>query len=314
MSLNSSGISWTDGTLNSLYGCGACSVGCRLCYAVTRIHRHASNPRLNTDGRFDGLVDKGRFTDQILFDPRRLYAVLDDRNPKMIFANEFSDLLHDALPTEIILEHMRVFEAARWHQFQVLTKRGHRLAELNGAILAELDSWPENLWLGVSVCSAAKIEMQRIEQLGATEAALKWISFEPWVSNMDMPLRAVVPNLRQVLRDNRIAWTVIGGESGPRNDTNLMMLDDARYLLTESKAGGCKTHFKQLGTALAIQLGVYSTSGEGEHRAKGGNPDQWPEDLNIREWPEVNWKSVADTSQFQAAYDANQWVRFQRAA
>src|ERR1700756_1409914 len=102
MSLDSSGISWTAGTLNSLYGCGACSVGCRECYAVKRIYRHSCNPRLNHAGRFDGLVVNNRFTNEILFDPAHLYSVLSDRDPKMIFVNEFSDVLHDAMPIEVI--------------------------------------------------------------------------------------------------------------------------------------------------------------------------------------------------------------------
>jgi hypothetical protein len=93
-----------------------------------------------------------------------------------------------------------------------------------------------------------------------------------------------------------------------------MTLDDARYLISESKAAGCKTHFKQLGTALAIQLGVYSTRGQGEHRAKGGNPDQWPEDLNVREWPKVSWKPVTELSDFSPAYDPRQWTRYTLAA
>ena len=63
---------------------------------------------------------------------------------------------------EVILEHVRVFRAASWHQFQILTKRGGRLAELNGAILAEFGAWPANVWQGVSVCSAADVEMKRI--------------------------------------------------------------------------------------------------------------------------------------------------------
>lgn len=259
-------------------------------------------------------MNDGRFTGKILIDPKHLYAVLKDRNPKMIFVDEFSDLLHEALPMDLILEHVRVFRAASWHHFQVLTKRGHRLAELNDAILSEFGSWPENLWMGVSVCSAAKIEMQRIEDLGATDAALKWISFEPWVSNPCVPLRKAHPALRQVLQRNRIAWTVIGGESGPRDDTNLMTLDDAHYLIEESRAAGSKAHFKQLGTALAIRLGAYSTAGEGEHRAKGGSPDQCPEDLNIREWPEVSWKPVTEPSEFSPVYDSHQWKRYSLAA
>jgi len=163
---------------------------------VDRVHRHASNPKLNRDGRFTGLVDDGRFTNELLFDPKHLYSVLKDQDPKMIFVNEFSDLLHEALPMELMLEHVRVFKAACWHQFQVLTKRSQRLTELNDAILAEFAGWPENLWQRVSVCSAARIEMQRIEHLGATEAALEWIPFEPWVSDVNIPLHEAAPNLR----------------------------------------------------------------------------------------------------------------------
>ena len=160
MSLDGSGISWTDGTLNSFYGCQKCSVGCRECYAVGRVHRFATNAELNADGRFDELVDgpvKGRrFTGALLFDPSHLYAVLNDRKPKMVFVNEFSDLYFESLPIDLILEHFKVFRAAHWHVFQVLTKRNGRLAEVNNAVLSELGAWPANLWQGVSVCSAAQ--------------------------------------------------------------------------------------------------------------------------------------------------------------
>jgi hypothetical protein len=43
-----------------------------------------------------------------------------------------------------------------------------------------------------------------------------------------------------------------------------------------------KVHFKQLGTELGIQIGVYSTSVECQ--AKGGSPDQWLAELDVREW------------------------------
>jgi protein gp37 len=315
MSLESSGISWTDGTLNSLYGCTACSPGCQHCYAVRRVYRHSCNPMLNADRRFDGLVtinSKGEkcFFGEMLFDPQHLYTVLGERRPKRIFVNEFSDLLHASLPLSLILEHIKVFNAASWHQFQILTKRSSRLAELNEMLLAELGGWPANVWMGVSVCSSAKVEMQRIDQLGATSARLKWVSFEPWVSDLRVGLRQSVPNLRTVLLRNKICWTVIGGESGKREDTRLMTLDDARYLIEESRAAGARVHFKQLGTALAVQLGVYSTRGKGEHRAKGGNPDQWPVDLNIREWPEFVPSTTKHATDFRPNPSFSQVMHF----
>lgn len=264
---------------------------------------------MNQDRRFKGLVKSGKFTGKLLFDPKHLYSVLKVKEPKRIFVNEFSDLLHESLPMEVILEHFRVFRAASWHQFQVLTKRGGRLAELNGAINAEFGAWPANLWQGVSVCSAADVEMKRIGELGATAAAVKWISFEPWISDMNVPLRKSRPRLRNLLHQHGIAWIVIGGESGSKDDTNLMTLDDARYLIEEGEAAKCRVHFKQLGTALAIKLGVYSTAGRGEHRSKGGNPDQWPPELNIREWPDVRRLRDPQGS-FSPAHVADKWVHF----
>ena len=227
MSLDGSGISWTEGTLNSLYGCRERSVGCRLCYAVGRVHRFSTNiKKVNADGRFDGLVkervkeERRCFTGALLFDASHLYAVLDDRKPKKIFVNEFSDLFYETLPMAVILEHFKVFKAAHWHTYQVLTKRDERLAEVDEAVLAEFGRWPTNVWLGASVCSAAEREMNRIDRLGATRASLKWISFEPWISDVNCPLSESVPELRELLKKSQISWVVVGGESGAKDETN----------------------------------------------------------------------------------------------
>jgi protein gp37 len=219
MSLDGSGISWTEGTLNSLYGCRECSAGCRLCFAVGRIHRFSANlKKVNADGRFNKLVkermkeDRRCFTGTLLFDAAHLYAVLGDRKPKKLFVNEFSDLFFEALPIEIIIEHFKVFKAAQWHVYQALTKRDERLAEVNQAILAEFGEWPTNVWMGVSVCSAAEIEMKRIDRLGAKGASLKWVSFEPWISDVNRSLSESAPDLRNRLKRNQISWVIVGGE------------------------------------------------------------------------------------------------------
>jgi hypothetical protein len=87
-----------------------------------------------------------------------------------------------------------------------------------------------------------------------------------------------------------------------------MMLEDVRYILSQAKAAGCRVHFKQLRTALAIQLGVYSI--DSDHRANGGAADQWPGDLNVREYPEFVSISYSAPVNFKAAYAANFWRHF----
>jgi protein gp37 len=85
---------------------------------------------------------------------------------------------------------------ARQHSFQVLTKRSERLEEL-GKVLP----WPGNVWIGVSVESAAYA--YRIEHLRHVPASTRFVSFEPLLADAG----------KLDLTD--IHWAIVGGESGP---------------------------------------------------------------------------------------------------
>jgi protein gp37 len=319
------GISWTDEAMNSLVGCKECSLGCKKCYARMRIYRFAKCSVTNSDNRYSDLVkmvpnlsvqnddedekEHLRFTGQILFNPAKLYAFLrNNASGNLVFVDEFSDLLHEAVPMDVILEHFRVFREVPWKQFQVLTKRAHRLAELNAAVIKEFGEWPQNVWMGVSVCTRAKVELNKIAALGKTQARIKWVSFEPWVSDPKMALEKACPNLAGLLSESGIAWSVIGGESGSKKKSRLMTLEDARYLFSSSKDAGCSLHFKQLGTKLAMNLGVYAI---GDHRAKGGNLEQIPVDLRKRDWPEnLVWDAPKCDLAFKPRFDPKKWIKF----
>jgi protein gp37 len=316
------GISWTQAVLNSLAGCKKCSVGCANCYALRNLIRFANNPVLNKDGRYSDLVKTitretvsvlssvpvKDFTGNILFNPGRLYSALRFTEPLFVFTDEFSDLYHANVGMDIILEHHRVFHTVPHCIFQILTKRADRLKEVDKAVRAELGQWPANIWQGVSICAPSEVELSRIDKLGATGAVLKWISAEPWISEPARPLREACPDLADRLQVNGIEWVVIGGESGSKKITRLMTLDDARYWIEAGRKAGCKVHFKQLGTQLAIELGVYSTRGKGEHRAKGGNFDQMPKDLRVREWPAIPEQPVVQPKNFQRAFGSRKWM------
>jgi protein gp37 len=114
----------------------------------------------------------------------------------MIFVNSMSDLFHEEVPVPFIKNVFEVMRQAHWHQFQVLTKRSERLAELS----SKLD-WPENVWMGVSVENNEYTF--RIDHLRQTKAVIKFLSLEPLLG----PLHNL--NL------NNIDWVIVGGESGP---------------------------------------------------------------------------------------------------
>jgi len=293
-------IQWTEDTLNSLLGCFMCSPGCYHCYAIDDLWRMGHNPKLGIDDSpYAGLVEKHpvtgkrNWTGRIRFLPHKLYAVLRQKRSRMYFVNSLSDLFYERLPQEIILEHFRIFGMAYWHQFQVLTKRSERLVQLSPQI-----PWPENVWMGVSVERAESI--YRIADLGKTDAHLKFISFEPWLSGARR-LREQHPDLRSVLQAAGIDWAIIGGESSKRKDqARFMDLDDVRYLIEECRGAGVKIFLKQLGTRWAVDSNTYGAKGSDGKRAEevnaGGNPAFWPaefRDPQLREHPAVSNKPWA---------------------
>lgn len=84
---------------------------------------------------------------------------------------------------------------AKWHTFQVLTKRAERLSELASVLV-----WSDNIWQGVTV-ENEKYKF-RVDYLRKIPAAVKFISFEPLIGDVG-----------QVNLEG-IDWAIVGGESG----------------------------------------------------------------------------------------------------
>ena len=121
---------------------------------------------------------------------------LEWKKPQVIFVNSMSDLFHKDVPLEFIQRVFDVMKRAHWHQFQVLTKRSERLAELSPYL-----EWTDNIWMGVSV-ETEKYTF-RIDDLRKTGAKIKFLSVEPLLG----PIQKM--NLKE------ISWVIVGGEFGP---------------------------------------------------------------------------------------------------
>lgn len=180
-----SGIEWTESTWNPVTGCNKISPGCKFCYAERMADRLKAMGQANYRNGF-----------QLTLQPHMLELPLHWRRPQTIFVNSMSDLFHDEVPVSFIRQVFDVMRRAHWHRFQVLTKRGSRLAALDSEL-----TWSPNIWMGVSVESAKYVG--RIDHLRATRAAVKFLSLEPLLG----------PLPRLDLRS--IDWAIVGGESGP---------------------------------------------------------------------------------------------------
>lgn len=185
MATNSS-IEWTEATWNPVTGCDKVSPGCAHCYAERMARRLHGMGQPNYRNGFD-----------LTLQPQMLEVPLRWKKPRRIFVNSMSDLFHPDVPLDFIQQVFDVMRRAHWHEFQILTKRSERLAELDSVL-----DWPANVWMGVSVENTRFLH--RIPHLAGTAAQVKFLSLEP--------LLGPLPGLCL----DGIDWVIVGGESGPR--------------------------------------------------------------------------------------------------
>lgn len=219
-----SAIEWTEATWNPTTGCDKTSPGCDNCYALTLSKRLKAmgQPKYQMDG--DPRTSGPGFG--LTLHPDTLDTPRSWRAPRTIFVNSMSDLFHPEVPVEYIRKVFEVITETPQHQYQVLTKRSKRLAEVGRSL-----EWPPNLWMGVSV-ESDKYRF-RIDHLRKVDAAVRFVSAEPLLGPLpDLDLEGV-------------HWLIAGGESGPRART--MEYEWVADLRDQCAGSGVSFFFKQWG-------------------------------------------------------------------
>lgn len=309
-------IEWTQGddgspgkTWNPTRGCRRVDAACERCYAEADAHRRNLMQRaLGREEPYGGLLHitpKGdvRWNGRGRFVPAKLVEPLTWRKPTRVFVDSMSDLFFEAFSFEEIAAVFGIMDAAFQHTFIVLTKRPGRALEFfewlaragdprgelrrrafeetraageitprrEAAILTlqppPFGGFPSpNVIIGVSV--GTRNGLQRIDRLREIPAAHRVVSFEPLLESL-VPL-----DLRG------IDWAIIGGESG--RDPRSMDITWAREIVAAARAAGCAPFVKQLGLRPVLGGTRVRVS-----PPKGGDIEEWPLDLRVREFPEV---------------------------
>lgn len=276
-------IEWTNppgysgATLNPWTGCTKVSAGCAKCY-ISRTPPFRVAHRDFVKGHIP-----------LVFHMERLDKMARRRKPTCYFVNSLSDLFHEDASDERIAEVFDYMRDAKQHLFQILTKRPERMRDFVRAYYdydpsdppgTRLAPWP-NVWLGVTIEN--RHFNYRADLLRATPAAVRFISAEPLLG----PLTAILangcggwlwpdPNTGLVDKETTeppldltgIDQVIVGGESGDgARRFDLQWARDLRDACTDT---GTAYFFKQL---------------DGRH--SGSRMDELPEDLRIREYPEV---------------------------
>ncbi len=277
-------IEWTSETWNPVRGCARVSPGCEHCYAERQARRHD-----HPGGAYEGLTEltrKGpRWNGKVLQVAQKLEEPLHWRKPRRVFVNSMSDLFHEGVHDWFIAAVFGVMAAARQHTFQILTKRPERMRDwfrwvardpagliADHAIAGGVDDlyfdnrfpgWPlPNVWIGVSVEDQLRAD-QRLPILRECPSAVHWVSAEPLLGLTRLHLRG-------------IDWVVVGGESGP--GARICEKAWIAAIVDQCVDNSVPVFVKQLGAR---------SGGPGPILLdrKGGDINEWPLGLQIRQYP-----------------------------
>ena len=233
--MNKTKIEWCDMSWNPVTGCSKVSSGCKYCYAESMSRRFWNEKVIVGMGENAGdnhPVTRRRLFTDVIFHPDKLEQPLLVKKPKKIFVNSMSDLFHEKVDFNHILEVFKIIHLCKWHTFIILTKRPERMLdffewmqetiETQGLeMLADFQIHHgfENVWLGTSI-EDQKTAQDRVPALLKTPAKVHFVSCEPLLGMIDlceirMPDNRMLGNmLSNDFYNTKIDWVICGGESG----------------------------------------------------------------------------------------------------
>jgi len=180
----------------------------------------------------------------------RLSKPLKRKKSAIVGVQFMGDIFHDDVPDSYIEQVWRVMVKAHWHKFLVLTKRSERMREwvTNWYRFNPSDAI-SNIW-GLVTVEDQKMADKRILDLLFTRFAVRGVSCEPLLSEVNLHLHGTVPKDvhgtgRQMAVHSFLSWVICGGESGP--NARPMHPNWAQSLRNQCQSSGTKFFFKQWG-------------------------------------------------------------------
>lgn len=144
-----------------------------------------------------------------------------------------------------------------------------------------------NVWMGTSVENQEWAD-KRIPHLLACPATVRFLSCEPLLSAVDLaavPQEKVtvagVETTRYAAYGARIDWVIVGGESG--SGARPCQIQWIESLINQCRTANVACFVKQLGAFPCDGAGF--TDSLALKDRKGGEPDEWPTHLRVREFP-----------------------------
>ena len=187
---------------------------------------------------------------------------------RLVFVSDMGDALSKGISFEYlkreIIDVVRS-ENGKLHIWLWLTKQPERMVAFDVWLKEQNVDWPDNLVAMTSVTSHGSAK--RIESLRKVRAKIKGLSVEPLWEAVTLDLTG-------------IDWLIMGGESGARDNAASFDLQWARSLREQCRKSGTRFFLKQLGSNV-----MNCGQPQKYQDFHGGDWNEWPWDLRIREVP-----------------------------
>lgn len=258
-------IAWTHSTFNPWWGCTKVSEGCKNCYADSfskrvgfKVWGQDADRRLFGDKHWSEPVKWNRDAVKAGESRRVFCASMAD-----VFENR-RDLDPQRARLFKLIEHTPNLD------WLLLTKRPENMGPLSPSSWE--GAWPRNVWAGCTAESQEELE-KRWPWLALVPAVVRFLSCEPQLEPVSL-FRA---------KDAMPDWVITGGESG--HGARPYCADWVRDLIAQCRHNGIAPFVKQMGAYYC-----FGDEARPHHRvhlkdAKGGDWNEWDEDLRVREFP-----------------------------
>lgn len=275
-------IQWTDHTFNPWIGCTKVSDGCKFCYAENLMDKRWGKVEWGPNGT------RVRTSSSNWNEPRKWNkAARIEGREHLVFCASLADVGEDRpelVPWREALEGLIV--ECDWLRFQLLTKRPENMPKLFHEHVLR------RCWIGTSV-EDQRSASERIPHLLRCPAMLRFLSCEPLLAPVD--LRTGIyegpPGAHLGTSLQGIDWVIVGGESG--REARACNVAWIKAIVEQCQQENVPVFVKQFGSH------VIESADPGDDTPfdpdatvrirlkdnKGGNPEEWPEHLRVRQFP-----------------------------
>ena len=303
--MKNSHIQWTDNTFNCWIGCTKVSEGCARCYAEKQTYARVSRSKgveLWGKGKERHRTSEANWREPIKWNAEAEAAdfvkqlnlgslVPSGSNRPKVFCASLADWLDEEVPIEWLADLLKLIHDCPFLDWQLLTKRPQNFATRIEAaqdwhfdhgdrnVCGWIHDWriaasaPKNVWLGTSMENQQRAD-ERMPILLNTPAAVRFVSVEPMLSGIDLAQACGGAAISA-----RLDWVICGGESGP--GARKLDVKWVETLVEDCKSSATACFVKQLGANPHIHGHPMRLK-----HAKGGDPTEWPKELQIQQFPE----------------------------